>query len=349
MRLLVAAFLLVVPALAPATLGGTLATRTESFAVVTADGLTVEGVLVYPATGYPSALVVFAHGYGQTVRGAWLDHMHETAGHGAAVVAVDYRDNLGFPVLRGAEDANAAAKAAFARFPQVPCVYLLGVSMGGAVSGVAIAERPHRVGPPCVPDAFGVRERPLYDGWIDVEGVSDLFETYYEARAVGHPAQAGIERDAGGPAESVPEEYVRRSPALRAGEMRIPWAVVVHAVDDGTVPYDQGALMAGALRRAGVPVESHGVLREKAGQDEGTTGTAVLAGASPVALSVRGERDPSEVAGLHLAGHAWEGDRGSTVMTVALERLFSLLHGGCTPKDGAYTHDLGEATRVVGC
>ncbi|HVL48678.1 MAG TPA: alpha/beta fold hydrolase [Candidatus Thermoplasmatota archaeon] len=293
----------------------------EDFEVVTADGSTVKGKLAYPTDRAPTQLVVFAHGRGQTVVGAWMGHIAETAREGVAVVAVDFRDNLGFPTMWGAEDTNAAALKAFGLFPSVTRVHLVGVSMGGAISGVAAAEKPLR------PDGS-----PLYDTWITIEGVSNVFETYYAARAIGDPAAAGMERDAGGKAEEVPLEYARRSPAMRAHDLAyLEGVFLVHALNDGTVPYDQSVELAAALRGVGLPVEFATVLREKPGQDEGTTGTWRISNAA-------GQADPSETSGLHLAGHAWEGDRGSTVMTVGLERLFALLEGDAI-RTGASVHD----------
>lgn len=284
---------------------------TEKFPVAVYEGEPVNATLMYLSGTAPEFLVVFAHGVGNSVEGAWLGHMEETALKGAAVVASNFRDNNGFPTLRGAEDTNVAAKAALARFPSVTTVILLGVSMGGSVSGVAIAEGPVR--------ADG--STPLYDYWIDVEGVSNVFETYYQAKAVGHYAAQGLERDAGGSPDQVPAEYARRSPALRAHEMPLKGAVVIHSVNDGTVPYNQGQEMAAALAAAGVPTEFHTLLRERFDHTEGTTGTGRIFGFA-------GQEDPSETTGAHLSGHAWEGDRESLVMTVAFERLFALLDGG---------------------
>lgn len=306
------ALLLVLPAfLTPTTADGAPTLAWEKLQVATYQGEPVYATLVAPVDVAPTVLVVFAHGIGNTVEGAWLGHMEETASHGVAVVATNYRDNNGFPTLRGAEDTNAAALAALAKYPSVGTVILLGVSMGGSVSGTAIAENLVR--------ADGVT--PLYDYWIDVEGVSNVIETYSEARAVNYvEAYQGLERDAGGSPDQVPQEYVRRSPALRAHEMRIKGAILVHSVNDGTVPYNQGVEMEAALAAAGIPTEFHTLLREAPGQSEGTTGTGRIFG-------LAGAPDPSEASGAHLSGHAWEGDRGSLVMSTAFERLFALIAG----------------------
>lgn len=287
----------------------------EAIQVPTPDG-DVHGRLGYIANTTPTRLVFFAHGYGWTIDAGWLHHMERTVRDDTAVVATDYRDNLGFPVLRGAEDLIQATLLAKDRFPTIETVYLFGVSMGGAISGTAIVEAPRSNG-----------GQGLFDVWLDVEGVTMLHETYYEARAVGHAAAKGIERDTGGAFEEVPEEYLRRSPALRAGEMAdlgLEHAFVVHALNDGLVPYDQGREMSTALLAAGVPTKFATVTRDDPDQTSGTTGTNALFGA---ALG----GDPNDTLGLDLAGHASEADEDHPVMRTAFDALEAMLDGTYTP------------------
>ncbi|MDX1612241.1 MAG: hypothetical protein R3185_07720 [Candidatus Thermoplasmatota archaeon] len=279
----------------------------------------VHGCIASPADDATSVetLVVFAHGLGWSVQAGWLGHMAEVVDRapGTAVVATNYRDNFGFPVLAGAEDTVRATQIALDRFPDVERTILLGVSMGGAVSGTAIHIAPS------MNDGEG-----LYDTWFDLEGVSNLFETYTEARAVGLgiPFAAdvadAIERDAGGTPAEAPSAYHLRSPALNAQAMAdagLQEVVVVHGVNDGLVPYNQGHEMAKAAAAAGLPVEVHTITRTEEGQTAGTT---------PTGHALSPEDDPNEQY-LHLAGHASEGDRGHPVMDVGLERLISLLDG----------------------
>ncbi len=246
-----------------------------------------DGWLVYdrntPAASVEH-LVVFAHGNGHSVGGAvnpladppqqvfgsWLGHMRsqlyraKSQGLPVAFVATDYRDNFGFPALWGAHDTIVATLHALQKFPNVSKVYLMGVSMGGAVSGTAIVEA--AAAELTKPDGS-----PLYDYWIDAEGVSQLAETWTEATAVGAAtsnqfaldAAAGIERDAGGTAPECPLAYQRRSPALNVAQLSqagIKAATLVHAVNDGLVPYNQSRELATELGAVAIPTQLFTVL-----------------------------------------------------------------------------------------
>src|SRR3989339_1265784 len=72
------------------------------------DGETVMATMAFVPDSQPTKLVVFCHGYGHTVEDAWLEHMRRTASSDVAVVSTNYRDNFGFPSLRGAEDTIIA-------------------------------------------------------------------------------------------------------------------------------------------------------------------------------------------------------------------------------------------------
>ena len=78
---------------------------------------------------------------------------------------------------------------------------------------------------------------------LDLNERTHRFESGYTVRMVGPlPAAADVYRD--------------RSPITRAAEIRVP-VLLLHGTDDDTVPVEQSAEMADALRRAGVPVERH--------------------------------------------------------------------------------------------
>lgn len=290
-----------------------------------------QGLLVYNRDETPTRLVVFAHGFGHNVRESWLPHMQRElrlAGFlpnnpgNVAFVTTDYRDNLGFPTLRGAHDTITATLHALERFPTIETVYLFGVSMGGAISGTAIAES---VMLPSGESRFTADGSPLFDYWIDVEGVSQLAETHAEATAAAAvnetaaKARDGIERDTGGTPVECPLAYQRRSPALHAVDMQlggIRAATVIHAVNDGLVPYNQGREMASALATALIPTQFFTVLRVTfEGQNPGTTGTSLIFGPA-------GADDPSG-----LAGHASEADAFHPVMRIAFENLRKMLDG----------------------
>lgn len=296
-----------VSALAPASCGES---GTES----------VQALMGYVEGDVPTTLVVFAHGYGQTVEEAWRHHVARTVRPGVAVITTDYRDNLGFPTLQGAHDTIAATLLAKQRFGSVDTVILLGVSMGGAISGTAIPESTH----------ITADGRSLFDYWIDVEGVSQLAETWAEASAVGSPAAADIARDAGGSPADCPEAYVRRAPVERAWEMALAGlkaAAVIHGMNDGTVPSNQGREMAQALAAAAIPTQMFNVLRPAEGQGAGTTGTSALG---------LGAIDDF----LLIAGHGWEGDETHPVIRTGFEVLEGLL-------DGSYDAATPYAEHVV--
>lgn len=287
--------------------------QVENISVTTVDGSTVTGLLGHVPGSQPTRLVVFCHGYGHTVEASWFGHVQRTLRADTAVVTTNYRNNLEFPTLRGAEDTIAATQLALARFPTVQTVYLLGVSMGGAISGTAISES---VG-------LGPNGESLYDYWVMVEGVSMLTETWAEATAVGSPAGPQIEDDAGGTPLTVPQEYQRRSPALRAQDMAaggLRAAAVVHDFNDGLVPYNQGREMAAALLLARIPTQMFDVLRTAADQPRGTTGTGAIAG-------IPGLDDPNDTLGLNLAGHGSEADYNHPVIRTGFEQLELMLDG----------------------
>ena len=275
----------------------------------TAPG-TVSGLLGYIEGSQPTRLVVLCHGYGHNVEDSWTQHVRSTVREDTAVVTTNYRDNLRFPTLRGAHDTIAATLLAKERFPTIDTVYLLGVSMGGAVSGTALTESVNVTADGSL----------LYHYWIDVEGVSNLAETWSEATAVGQTgnefglqAAADIEDDTGGTPATVPAEYNRRAPLQRVSEMGplatgggLRAVTVVHATYDGTVPYNQGQEMARASTDAGIPTQFFTVLRHAPGQNPGS----VL---------------PNTPSGF--AGHGSEADPNHPVIRTGFEQLELMLDG----------------------
>ncbi len=279
------------------------------------DGESVMATLAFVPDSQPTKLVVFCHGYGQTVEGAWLAHMRRTASPDIAVVSTNYRDNFGFPSLRGAEDTIIATRNALARFPSIKTVYALGVSLGGNVCGNAITE--------------SVKQSPtgksLYDYWVDVEGLSNLTESWLEATAALPEAAAGMERDVGGTPADKPDEYVRRSPALNAQTMKsggLQAVAVIHGFNDGLVPYNQGREMATALLAAGIPTQFFNVIFDGTTQTSGTTLTG------DIGLITGGEApDVNDELGLNLTGHGFEGDYGHPVIRAGFDQLQLMLDG----------------------
>lgn len=279
------------------------------------DDERITSVTAYREGSTPTKLVVFCHGYGQTVEGAWLKHLRRTASDDIVAVSTNYRDNLGFPSQRGAEDTIALTRATLARFPSIKTVYALGVSMGGNVCGnaVTLSARQSPVG------------KSLYDFWVDVEGLTNLSESWTEGRAALPDAAAGMERDAGGTPADQPQAYVDRSPALNANTMKsggVRAVAVIHGFNDGLVPYNQAREMALALQQAGIPTQLFNVVFDSPTQDSGTTLTGdlglVTGGQAP---------DANDAAGLNLTGHGWEGDYDHPVIRAGFDQLARMLDG----------------------
>lgn len=277
------------------------------------DGESVMATMAFVPGSQPSKLVVFCHGYRQTVEGAWLIHMRRTATTDIAVVSSNYRDNLGFPSLRGAEDTIIATESALARFPSIKTVYALGVSLGGNVCGNAITESANQ----------SPTGKSLYDYWVDVEGLSNLTESWAEATGALPDAAAGMERDAGGTPAEKPDEYRRRSPALNAQTMKtggIRAVAVIHGFNDGLVPYNQGREMSTALQAATIPTQFINVVFDSAEQDSGTTLTGGLS-----LITGGGAPDANDELMLNLTGHGFEGDYGHPVIRAGFDQLQLML------------------------
>jgi hypothetical protein len=281
------------------------------------------GRYALPAAAAPEYLVVMFHGHGNDSC-SWRNHLRRAAEGGAIAVAMDYTgqrqepiENYGWFARAGAADSIAAAQLFLEKYPSITTVIAFGVSMGGNVSGVAVAS----------PDAVRADGSPLWDYWIDIEGVNNLTEEYFVARGVapvnegGAIAQAEIEEENGGSFEEVPERYFEITNTYRAPDMAaLKGAIIINGLDDGLVPTNQSPEFAAALTVAGVPVHEFGVVLDGGAPDDDSTGTAIVAG--PI-FDGAGQQYQSP-----LAGHGWEGSDTHLVMTTGLEQLAALLEGG---------------------
>jgi acetyl esterase/lipase len=285
------------------------------------------GRYALPDTTTPTQLVVMFHGHGNDTC-AWRAHLRQAAERGAVAVAMDYTgqrqtpsENYGWFVSEGAADSIAAARYFLAAYPSITRVFAFGISMGGHAAGLAVAS----------PDAVRADGSPLFDYFIDVEGVNNLIEEYLVARGVapassgGALAQREIEEELGGSLEQVPADYLDSTLVARGQDMsELSGAIVVNAVDDGLVPTDQSPQMAAALIAAGVPAHLFTVLG-RGGAETGTTGTGI-AGEPVFAAAGRQYESP-------FAGHGWEGSDTQLVVKTGFEQLFALM-GGATVEIG---------------
>ena len=159
----------------------------------------------------------------------------------------DYGHSRGWRVLEGAKDSKTAARYMLRRCGRLqrrPRV-AYGVSMGATASGLAVSSR-----------ATEPRsDRPLFNYWFDVEGVSNIAQEYLLARAVGDRSAREIERDFGGTYDERPHFYERHSIVNRYEDIKasgIKGVVLVQAKDDFKVPYMQSRTMVERLSDVGV-------------------------------------------------------------------------------------------------
>src|SRR5205823_2771895 len=102
-------------------------------------------------------------------------------------------------------------------------------------SGLMAAARATR---PTLP---GTVTKALFDYWIDVEGATNVSETYTEARALApvndfaNHAVQDIEQEMGGPIEMAYARYLQESVVTRAADIKasgVKGVVLVHATND---------------------------------------------------------------------------------------------------------------------
>lgn len=302
MRWLPLLALVLLPLLAPTP---ALAASAQDY-VVTVGGEDAHGLLALP-DGDVKGIVVIAHGYGHKAA-SHRGHVERLASLGYAAVAMDYRGE-GFPLRAGADDTLAATRDLMARYPGKPVV-LYSVSMGTAVAGIVLAEL------------------PVFDYWVDNEGLSDLPELHTEAsllapaNAYAAKAVADMNEECGGAPAQQPACYQQRSAALRAAEFRnLKGVVLTHGLNDGLVPHDQGREMQGALEAAGIPNDFYTVARGNVG-GEGTTLTGY---------------GGQNVDGL--AGHGTESNDAHALTALSFALLEQVLDGTLVPSGREHVVD----------
>lgn len=288
---------------------------------------------LYAAPRRPTdTLVVYAHGYGHSSE-SWRQHLLDTAERtGALALAMDYRgtefigddDGDGVPSTRGWRVAEGALDSiAAARLFEERCgverIVLMGVSMGGNAAGLALAEQP------AASDGG-----PLFDWWVQVEGASNVIETYQGARALSPVnefaanAAADIEQEMGGTFEEVPQVYAERTVVNRVDDIvasGVRGAFVVHAFEDGLVPYNQARELVESLRRGGLATDMHSVGSRDDESEAGTTISGYAGVDSP------------------MTGHASERSTTHLVMRTAFELVDRLIAGELEPSNGEFLVD----------
>ena len=316
---LVALLLLGLPSAAQASNGCSDDVDASIPFTVQVQGQDATGRYALPSSA-PTGLVLFAHGYGHTSK-SWDDHMRNAARDlNVIAVAMDYRgtqilnpeaeipSSRGWRVAEGAADSIAAAQHFDAACPGMGTFVDFGVSMGGNTSGLIAAAGAKR--------ADGVT--PLFDYWVNVEGATNVVETYHEASAVAPfnafaaNAKADIEQEMGGTFAEKSEVYRDRAVVTRADDIAasgLKGVVLVHGLDDGLVPYNQSREMAAALYAAGVGYNFYTVSRRDAQSEQDTTITG----------TVIGPFKPDYVS--PLAGHASEKSTTNIIMKESLRAL----------------------------
>lgn len=267
----------------------------------------------------PETLVVFAHGYGHH-SGSWIEHMRKAAAHhGVIAVAMDYRGTYeqkakdgtltvrGWFVKEGAADMVAVAKRFRSLCPSITETVLFGVSMGGNSSGLALAAAAKEKAP---------GGGPLFDYWFDVEGAVNVVETYAGASVLAPAnefaanAKADIEDEMNATFEEDPDGYADLAVVSHMDEIAasgVKGVTVIHALEDGLVPYNQAREIVTQLVAEQIPLEVY-TIGEKGEGESGTT----ITGYTPFKDSP-------------FAGHASETSETHLVMVTALDRLWQLV------------------------
>ncbi|HVE92099.1 MAG TPA: prolyl oligopeptidase family serine peptidase [Actinomycetota bacterium] len=283
------------------------------------------GRYVLPADPEPKQLVVMFHGYQQNTC-AWRNHLRAAADRGAVAVAMDYTGqdpvtNRGWFMRSAAADSIAAARHLIAQNPSIREVFAMAPSLGANAAGVTLAH----------PDAVRADGSPLFDYLVAAEGVHNLTEQYTLAYAVqDHNATAkkavvDIEAEAGGSLAQRPDAYSAMTNVAQAPKMSyLKGAILLHGLDDGTVPYNQSREMAAALRAVGVNTELHTIL----GRGNGKTGTLLSNNLMGPIWSGAGQGSWSEDS--PTVGHGWEGDSDHQVIKLSFDALWRLMQVGET-------------------
>jgi acetyl esterase/lipase len=222
--------------------GGEVGTSGVQAYTVTVGGQVATGLLAVPANPAPAVLLVFCHGFGGAASN-FNGNLADAANRGYLAVAMDYRGaQSAWKVWTGWQDTLAATLDLRARYPSVQRTIVWGISMGGEVSGLAVAYAP----------------AGTYQYWVEDAGVEDLVEEW----ATEPGFQGAIQAETGGNPAQVPQAYLDRSPVahpLDIGREGLARAFLTHAAGDTIVTSTQADEMAAGLAAARVPFTLYAV------------------------------------------------------------------------------------------
>jgi hypothetical protein len=298
---------------------------------ITVGGQTATGLYSLP-TAAPRGIVVVGHGFPGTAAGEASLVQQIATDDQVIALAMDYRGTdlstgLGWRVIEGAQDSIAATKLFDSSCPDSASFTnsILGISMGGNMSGIAVSSGATR--------SSGA---PLFDYWFDVAGVTNVPEIYADAtliseapigsiQSTGVNAVNGMNAEFGGTPLTAPQAYLGNSPVLRTLQMKasgLKGVVISHGVLDGEVSSDMSAQMATALALTGIPTDVYTSVFKDPGTASGLTLDGDLLGLIP------GYQSP-------FAGHVSE-----VVLASATQRLTQVYDGGPGPSGISITlHD----------
>jgi acetyl esterase/lipase len=289
---------------------------------VTVGGQPATGLYSLP-NGSPRGIVVVGHGFPGTAASEASLVQRIATDDQVIALAMDYRgtdlsNGVGWRVIEGAQDSIAATKLfdnscpGSAQFTNT----VLGISMGGNMSGIAVSSAATR--------STGA---PLYDYWFDVAGVTDVPEIYTDATAIsqvpigsiqtiGQEAVASMNAEFGGTPVTAPAAYLNNSPVLRTSRMKasgLKGVVISHGVLDGEVTSDMSVQMVSALAATGIHTDLYTSVFKAPGTMPGLTLDGDVLGLIPGYVSP-------------FAGHV-----NAVVLGAATQRLTQIYNGGPGP------------------
>jgi hypothetical protein len=311
--------------------------QTPQALAVTVNGQLATGLYSVPAAA-PKGIVVVGHGFPGTAQSEASLVQQIATDDQVVALAMNYRGTdlstgVGWRVIEGAQDSIAATKLFDASCPGSAGFTnsVLGISMGGNMSGIAVSSGSKRSG-----------GAPLFDYWFDVAGVTNVPEIYTDATAisllplgsiqtVGQEATASMNAEFGGNPLTALSAYLGNSPVLRTSQMKssgLKGVVISHGVLDGEVTSDMSVQMATALAVTGIPTDIYASVFKIPNTDPGRTLDGDVLGLVPGYVSP-------------FAGHV-----SQVVLQAATDRMHAMYAGVPGPSGLSVTLADGELGTV---